>query len=61
MLFHLKNMKYSEALPMFLIWRENVYFHMTKCGVFFLHAQHVKGCDSHEKNIHKVLLDLFTE
>ena len=24
LLFHLKNMKYSAALPMFLIWRENL-------------------------------------
>ena len=46
-LFRLKNMKYSVALPLFLIWRENLgvpLLHVTTCGVF-LHAQDVKECD----------------
>ena len=42
-------MKYSAALPLFLIWCENFdgfhYFHMTTYGVFFSHVQEVKGFD----------------
>ena len=45
LLFHLKNMKYSAALPMFLIWRENLLSSMTTCGFFFSDAQEVKGHD----------------
>ena len=36
-LFLLKNMKYSVALPLFLIWRENLgvpLLHVTTCGFF---------------------------
>ena len=37
------------------------YFHITdnKRVFFFSHAQEVKGCVFHEKNIQKILLDLF--
>ena len=44
LLFHLKNMKYSAALPMFLIWRENLLSH-ENMRVFFWDAQGIKGCD----------------
>ena len=44
LLFHLKNMKYSAALPMLLIWRENLLSY-DNMRVFFPHAQEVKGCD----------------
>ena len=37
-------MKYSAALPMFLIWRENLLLYDNMRG-FFLHAQEVKECD----------------
>ena len=44
LLFHLKNMKYSAALPMLLIWRENLLSY-DNMRVFFWDAQEVKGCD----------------
>ena len=40
--FHLKNMKCSAALSMFLIWRENLLSYDNMRG-FFSHAQEVKG------------------
>ena len=42
LLSHLKNMKYSAALPMFLIWRESLLSY-DKMRVFFSHAWEVKG------------------
>ena len=41
LLLYLKNMKSSAALPMFLIWRENLLSYDNM--VFFFHAQEVKG------------------
>ena len=50
-------MKYSAALPMFLIWRENLLSY-DNMRFFFSHAQ-VKGMLFFvKKNIHKILLDL---
>ena len=51
LLFHLKNMKYSAALPMFLIWRENL--------LFFGRSGGQRDVIFHEKDIHNSLLDLF--
>ena len=53
LLFHLKNMKYSAALPMFLIWRENL--------LFFGRSGGQRDVIFHEKNIHKILLDLHVQ
>ena len=48
-------MKYSAALQVFLIWRENLL-----CRFFFVRTlRRSKGCEFHKKNIHKILLDLF--
>ena len=58
-LSHLKNMKHSAALPMFLIWRENLLSSMTTCGSFFRTLRRSKDMVFHEKNVQKILLDLF--
>ena len=59
LLFHFKNMKFSTALLMFFIWRENLLSY-DNMRFFFSDVQEVEGCDfSCEKNIHKTLLDLF--
>ena len=44
-------MKYSAALPMFLIWRENL--------LFFGRSGGQRDVIFHEKDIHNILLDLF--
>ena len=49
-------MKYSEALPMFLIWRENLLSHDNMQVFFFSGGQ--RDVIFHEKNIHKILLVL---
>ena len=61
LLSYLKNMKYSAALPMFLIWRENVLSYDNMRVFFFgtLRSSRLDGCDFSLKNIHKILLDLF--
>ena len=45
----LQNKKYSSALPLLTICRENFdwfhCFHMTTCGVFFSYGREVQGCD----------------
>ena len=58
LLVYLKNMKYSAALPMFLIWRENLLSY-DNMRFFFLTLRRSKGCDFSWKNIHKILLDSF--
>ena len=45
LLFHLKNMKYSAALPMFLIWRENLLSYDNMRVFFFRTLRRSKGCD----------------
>ena len=52
-------MKYSAwALPMFLIGRENLLSYDIM-RVFFRTLKRSKDVIFHEKNIHKILLDLF--
>ena len=58
LLFHLKNMKYSAALPMFLIWRENLLSYDNMRVFFFARSGGQRDVIFHEKNIHKILLDL---
>ena len=43
LLFHLKNMKYSAALPMFLTWCKNLLLYDNMRFFFFSHVQEVKG------------------
>ena len=50
LLFHLKNMKYSAALPMFLIWRENFLSYDNMRG-FFRTLTRSKDVIFHEKKI----------
>ena len=54
----LKNMKYSTALPMFLIWRENLLSYDNMRVFFFACSGGQRDVIFHEKNIHKILLDL---
>ena len=57
LLLHLKNMKYSTALPMFLIWRKNLVSY-DNMRFFFRTLRRSKDVIFHEKkNIHKILLD----
>ena len=42
LLSHLKHMKYSAALPMFLIWRDSLLSY-DNMRVFFSHTWEVKG------------------
>ena len=57
LLFYLKNMKYSAALPMFLIWRENLLSYDNMLVSFFRTLRRSKGCDLSWKKIHKILLE----
>ena len=55
--FHLKNMKYSAALPMFLIWRENLLSYDNMRVSFFRTLRRSKGYDLSWKKIDKILLE----
>ena len=57
LLFHLKNMKYSAALPMFLMARK-LTFIWKHAGFFVARSGGQRDVIFHEKNIHKILLDL---
>ena len=57
LLFHLKNMKYSAALPMFLMARK-LTFIWQHAGFFFARSGSQKDVIFHEKSIHKILFDL---
>ena len=69
LLFHLKNMKYSAALPMFLIWRlhverkllsfDKMRFFLFVCLFVFFARSRLKDVSFHEKNIHKILAPEF--
>ena len=56
--FHLKNMKYSVVLPILLIWRENLLSYDNMRFFFFARSGGQRDVIFHEKNIHKILLDL---
>ena len=58
LLCHLKNMKCSAALSMFLIWRENLLSYDNMRVFFFARSGGQRDVIFHEKNIHKILLDL---
>ena len=49
LLFYLKNMKYSAALPMFLIWRENLLSYDNMRVFFFARSGGQRGVIFHEK------------
>ena len=52
-------MKYSAALPMFLIWRENLLsYDNMRVFFFFARSGGQRDVIFHEKNFHKILLDL---
>ena len=52
-------MKYSAALQMFLIWRENLLSYDNMRVFFFARSGGQTDVILHEKNIHKILLELF--
>ena len=54
LLFHLKNMKYSQRCR--CLWRENLLSYDNMLG-FFQMLRRSKDVIFHEKNIHKILLD----
>ena len=58
LLFHLKKIIYAEALPMFLIWRENLLSYDNMRVFFFARSGGQMDVICHEKNIQKILLDL---
>ena len=61
LLFHLKNMKYLLALPMFLMsfsWHENLLSNDYKQIFLTARSGDQRDVIFHEKNIHKILLDL---
>ena len=51
-------MKYSAALQMFLMWRENLLSYDNMRVFFFARSGGQRDVIFHEKNIHKILLDL---
>ena len=57
--FPFKKHEIFAALPMFLIWRGNLLSSMTTCGFFFRTLRRSKDMIFHEKNVQKILLDLF--
>ena len=56
LLFHLKNMKYSAALPMFLIWRENLLSYDNMRVFFFARSGGQRDVIFHEKIFTKFCL-----
>ena len=52
-------MKYSAVLPMLLVWRENLVSYDNMRGFFPRMLRGSKDVIFHEKNILKILLDLF--